>query len=656
MGSAIKRSAPTKSSQSKKLKTAEKPSIKKSKKAAPAPVSESESEDDLDQLSSDSEAEVAELMSTDSEAEANSDANSDSEAEAQSEDELDHLDNSDDDAQETTEGQEQAERDPNKKTSKEAHQEQKRLLKERKLARPLGEKIVHLKQLWEKLRVKRELPADVRKKLVEEIWEITKDNIKDLVFKHDSTRIIQTIFKYADKSKRVVITKSLQGSYYELAKSSYGKYLLVKILHYGSKEVRVDVLNELHGKFKNLMRHKEGAYVIEDAYKLYSNASQKKQIIREFFGSEFAVFRDAGKDMSLNDIIIETPDKRPIIMKNLFDTIKSCVTKGSIGFNIIHAAMLEFVKNMNSSEKEEFIDLVTEQFAEIVHTVEGSQVARYCLALATAKERKGLVRSLKPHVKALANDEYGNKVLITLFETVDDTVLVGKSFTPEFSENMSELIVSKYGRRPFLFLLLGRCNRYFTKIDLDEMAIFDELKKTTSKKDDLSRIQELNKLFAPIILNTIKTDCKELLLSNFGAQYVAEALLYAAGDKAEALKAVAAAFGGSTESSLHLIHEPFTGRTLRALIQEGHWNNKEKKVVTIEEPTGFKNLLVEQLSGHLEQWATGDGSFVVVSLLENLGADEKKQLAKGLKKYVRSIQTAAEEGNKGSALIVKALA
>ncbi|CAN6608171.1 pumilio homology domain family member 6 [Trichomonascus vanleenenianus] len=580
------------------------------------------------------------------------DESSDNEIDESSEDEDEDMEEGEDE-----EGDEEKnEQDAEAKAASRA--EQKRLKQERKLARPQGEKLQQIKQLWERLRVKKDTPGPVRTKLVNEIWGLVEDSIKDMVFKHDASRVIQTIFKYADKEKRIKITQALKGSYVELAKSSYGKYLLVKLMHYGSQQVRADVINELYGSFRKLMRHKEGAYVIEDCYRDYSTAAQKRQIIREFYGSEFAVFKDAAdKNMTLKDIITANPDKRPYLMRNLGETIKAAVQKGSIGFTIIHAAMLEYVKNMNSKEKEEFVDLVTEQFAEIVHTNEGSQVASRVLAMATAKERKNLVRALKAFASKCSEDEYGYFVMITLFNTVDDTVLVSKAFMPDFKENVVELMKSKMGRRPFIYLLAGRAPRYFQKPVQDKFDEVDELKKETSKKDDEARRTELRKAFAPLFMDAIKEHTEELLQDNLGAQFISEALLFCAdGDREGAVDAIISLLSsGSVSSDEHILkQQPFAQRMLKTLIQEGVWNGKEKKVEKAPSAIDFKSKLLPLVIEDPEAWATGEGSFVVVALLESLEKADKTKLAKALKKANKEIKAVAAE-NKGSKLILELL-
>lgn len=604
------------------------------------------------------------FASTDEEAEEEDDSDSDSDdmEMSDSDEEKEDVEEDDEDALDDDEEAGEEEATPGKSSAAESHAEQKRLLKERKLARPGGENIAQIKQIWERLRMNTGVKPAERKQLVEEIWAISKNDIKKLILKHDASRIIQTLFKYADKEKREIITKALKGNYYDLAISSYGKYLLVKMLHYGSAAVRQSIIDELHGRFRKLMRHKEGAYVLEDAYRDYSTAAQKRQIIQEFFGAEFAVFRDAAGTKTLKDIIEDTPEKRPIIMRNLNETITAAVNKGSIGFTVIHAAMLEYVNNLdtNNSEKTEFIDLIAEQFAEMVHTNEGAQVACKTLAMASAKEKKALLKSLKSFTDKLATDQYGHMVMMTAFDTIDDTKSVIKAFSGELAEKpVHELFMDKNGRRPFLYAMLGRDTRYFNKLVVEQLKQYDEVKKATgtAKKDDDLRLEEINKGMSPLILEAIANNPYELMNDTLGSQFISEALLSCDGDKEEAIAALCDVLSADPDGENHVIKQPNAQRALRTLIQQGHWNNKEKKVVKIETPINFGVKFYEAIGDHLVAWATSlDGAFVIVTLLEHLDDEKlKKALKKTLQSSKAEIAAAAEEGNKGSKLIVDLL-
>jgi pumilio family protein 6 len=50
-----------------------------------------------------------------------------------------------------------------------------------------------------------------------------RGKVKDIVFKHDASRIVQTVVKYGGQKERDEIAKELGGSYKELAQNKYSK-------------------------------------------------------------------------------------------------------------------------------------------------------------------------------------------------------------------------------------------------------------------------------------------------------------------------------------------------------------------------------------------------------------------------------------------------
>ena len=614
-----------------------------------------------------------------------SDVESDSEnaetSDSESEDELDKMDSSDDEDNEESDDDDNkaaksdSEENPDKKTSKEQHEEQRKLLKERKNKRKSGVEVERIKKLWERLRVKNPpLPKEVRDKLSNETWELCEGVLGDLVLKHDASRVVQTLVKYSSKERRDEICKELRPYYYKLATSAYGKYLLIKLLHYGSKESRAIIIKELHGKLRKLMRHREGAYVVEDMFVLYSTTKQRNLMIREFWGSQYAYFPDENDTRGIVEVCDESAEKKKLISGNLYGTIKASIEKGSIGFQILHAAMKEYVQIFEGQEVRDFIDLVTEQFASLVHTPEGCEVACIVLAKATAKERKGLLKSLREHAEALATNEHGQTVLQVIFMTVDDTVLVQKTFLPSYEDKMDSLLVNKYSRRPFVYLLNGLDKSYFSPLVLKDINRYLELSKETSKKPEAERRSQILKHFLPSFYNAFLKQPYEILGENMGAQFIQE-LLYnnefpevSTELREKSIDLIIDCVRGDLNNEDHLINRAFTPRLLKSLIQGGKWNKETKKVDEIPDISlglEFAAKFVLEIfdSGKdeaaLVSWITNkESSFVLVSLCDKFKRfpkhDVAKEFVKHLKKQKKTIKK-QEESNKGAKLLAKVL-
>ena len=53
--------------------------------------------------------------------------------------------------------------------------------------------------------------------------DVIRGKVKDIVLKHDASRIVQSAVKYGGQKERDEIAKELEGSYKELAQNKYSK-------------------------------------------------------------------------------------------------------------------------------------------------------------------------------------------------------------------------------------------------------------------------------------------------------------------------------------------------------------------------------------------------------------------------------------------------
>lgn len=252
---------------------------------------------------------------------------------------------------------------------------------------------------------------------------------------------------------------------------------------------------------------------------------------------------------------------------------------------------------------------------------------------------------------------------------VDDTVLMFKSFGPSVKEMLQSFAFDKYGRRPFLYIMLGLDGKYFSPIVKKDLEKYIELSKATSKKPFEQRRKELLNKFAPMYLSTISKYYDLLLSETLGCQFVNEVLvndeLYnELSDKdkerhQEIVDTIATYFKGDVSEESHPIHKPFSVRLLKSLIQGGKWNAKEKKLEPLQSVKGlgldfaqkFYDEIIDETN--LLEWInTPDSSFTIVAIFESLSKAKDKSFLKALKKVSKKINT-EDESNKGARLLVK---
>ncbi|KAF9300882.1 pumilio domain member 6 [Mortierella antarctica] len=506
--------------------------------------------------------------------------------------------------------------------TKEQNAQKKALRDERRSHKPNAELIYPAKKLWEKLRLK-ELPKAERQAVMKDMMDLITGKVQEIIFKHDMSRIIQSCLKHGNEAQRNIIAGELVGHYLTLSKSMYGRFIVVKILHYCQK-YREAIIKEFYGKVRQLIKHKEASEIIEDAYSTYANSAQRAALIQEFYGPEFRLFKIEDKK-TLSEILEQNPAKKDTIMKHLLDTLTGCMEKGTVGFSIVHRGLLEYFEHADAKGIQAMMDVMKEQAVEILHTKEGAQVAMFCLLYASPKDRKAMLKTMKPFVVKICKEEYGHMVMLRMFDVVDDTVLMSKAILTEIVKEMEDIAKDKFGRRVILYLLAGRSPKYISPQSIELLAKGDLVRANTSKKDAAVRSAELLGYISPALISMIASKARSLTNEPLACQVVFETLLHANGDKTPAVNALLELAGvdpsETTSETPNVLTTMPTDRLYKNLVMSDY------KAPKAEPSLHFAKALLSKISPYFGYYAE-HSAFLVLALLENpeTAAETKKFL------------------------------
>lgn len=547
------------------------------------------------------------------------------------------------------------------------------MAQERKAAKPLADEVQRTKKIWEKLRRKSHVPKEERKQLVEELYTIITGRIKDFVLKHDAVRAVQTAIKYSTAQQRKEIATELQGTYPQLAESRYAKFLIGKLLVQNDKDIRDMIVPEFYGRVRKMINHSEASWILDDIYRTVATKEQKAILLREWYGPEFSLkemTRDIEPTAELKQILENEPSKRGPIMKSLVDMIDSLVQKKMTGFTMLHDAMMQYFMAIQpgTSEFTEFFELIKgdeggDLMKNLAFTRSGARLVSLLLAHGSSKDRKQLMKMYKDTFLLMSGDPYAHVILLTAYDVIDDTKLVSKTIFPELlgekEEDMVQNTVAAVNnpnaRTTILYLFEGLSKSIFpasTSFTMDVLKEVHEIRKTTSKKDDEARRIELVTAISQQLLSIITVAPADLTSTAFGCQFVADVLLFGVGEKQKALEAIAESVGGNpneepAEDDLapktHISHTSAGGRMLKSLIQGGRFDRATGKVIPVDPPLEFSNILYPVIQTYIMDWATGTSSFVVVALTEVEDFDDVDELKTKLKKNKKLLEKATKE-------------
>lgn len=298
-----------------------------------------------------------------------------------------------------------------------------------------------------------------------------------------------------------------------------------------------------HGHVSKLLLHKYASGVIEDAFALYANAEDRQALVRDFYGKEFSLFSDdeSKKGKVLKDLLTdENQSKREMMMDNVRNTLQSIFEhsdKGAVSHSIVHRALweymsaLDFVYGQEEADKKRksLLEDCNDVLPEIVHTRDGSRAAREFIATTTAKERKVILRVIKPHIEKMATDDQAQFVLFTVLDAVDDTKALSQSVISPMTKSAEEIAFDKNGRRSLHYLTTPRSTKHFTPAFIATIAETDEALKRTSKKDLSTRRMEIVKASSGDLLKVVEELPRKLIMDAGGSLILTDIMLYTVG-------------------------------------------------------------------------------------------------------------------------------
>ncbi|KAJ8502883.1 hypothetical protein ONZ45_g11351 [Pleurotus djamor] len=448
-------------------------------------------------------------------------------------------------------------KDPN--TVREARKAQKALQDQRKAAKPNSDLLTSAKKVWSLAR-QRNIPPEERQKHVQNLMNVIRGKVKDIVFKHDASRIVQTVVRNGKQKERDEIAVELKGRYKDLAQNKYSKFLVSKLIRLCPTH-RASILTEFQGQVLRLLLHREASSVLADAFELYANSYERTILVREFYGKEATLFTSGNEDKEkaragLKGVLnASNPEQRKRIMnatKESLFTVFNNSDKGAVSHAIVHRALWEYMTTVNElddeSEREklrrEVFECCQDVLAEMVHTKDGSRVVREFLAFGTAKDRKTVMKALKPHIERICLDEEAQFVVFTALDVIDDTKQVAK--TLRFS-----LKLIQYDRKRV-------------------------------KKEPGVREEEIREAASEELVSWVSKNAEAIAREPGGSLVVAEVMLSATGDKSLAtdalLQAISTPYPSADTSEPHIIDLPHGSRLYKTLLQGGHFNHNTKEV------------------------------------------------------------------------------
>lgn len=506
------------------------------------------------------------------------------------------------------------------------------------------------KQLGEKLR-RVDCSKLERKRLILKAHDLLKTNYNKIIFTHDMSRIIQWIFKYSDAEIRQAISKELKPSFLSMIESKYARNCIKTMLKYGSQETRHEIISTCYGNIVRFMSHSVSAPLLELMYSTWATEIEKRYFKQEFYGDMYKQAKDK-KIKTLSDTYVIAEDMKAATLSAVKGNLMRILNKKFLNSTLLHCVLLEFLNNCSLEDKKEIIAMLKSSMVELSQTKFGSQVAVICIWHGSNKDRKIIMKSIKGNIKNISMSEYGYLILLALFDSVDDTVLIKKIIFSEIQNDLTDIALSDHGKHVILYLVARRNSHYFAPSIVKYLEQGDN--NATSKKPAHIREKELLDLISDSLLESVIINTP-IWMSNSSIAMITLAILKV-GTKEKLEKAFEAITIFITDLKSKIKegdeeYKPVEHAGLHMMLKKLIQNDKELQE---KGESTFGKILVNHLETNIiEEWIECNrGCFLFVLLLENGTVPTVNTILSKLKPVMNILKS---KSNPGAKILLKKL-
>jgi len=344
------------------------------------------------------------------------------------------------------------------------------------------------------------------------------------------------------------------------------------------------------------------------------------------------------------DILEKYPNRKMDCVKNLQRNVEILIRKGTFNHSLAHTVIYNYLLVAEAKQRTEVIEQLRDALVHMAHSREGAYAALHCVWHGTAKDRKAIIKNFKTFMLKTAQEEYGHMVLLGIFDSVDDTKIVGKAVIGELLENVEELFHNKFGVRVLKYLFSGRDPTYLNK---DMVAILEKGDGNEhSKKERSVRHKELLTVAAPPVLSFI---CQKIpdMLYDAPTTITVTCIINSSPPCTELhnlldslAKLVTKPFSKGDDSP-NLVENSGSSMMIRKILA------KDKERSERKEKT-FSSFILKHLEEEgVESWLQCNrGCFLLVNLWDTGLSDVQKTLKTKLKPYDKLLKKQDTQGSK----------
>ncbi|KAI5651701.1 hypothetical protein NE865_00038 [Phthorimaea operculella] len=486
---------------------------------------------------------------------------------------------------------------------------------------------------------RKSVKPDFRLASCKELHKIVKGQYKSIALTHDLSRVIQVLLKHSPDDIKTEITEELLDIIVPMVQSKYAHHSVKRILKYGTDFIRHEVIKRFYGHIMSIASHAISAPVLDYAYGEFATKKEKIHMQQEFYGEMYRNTKDA-KVKTLSDAYKDSPEMRGAVLQACKANIQKILDKNLHDGELLHSVLYDYIRECSAEDRAELISTLSPLIVPISNSLPGVNAASLCVWQGTNKDKKTILKVVKEHAVELSKHKTGYRLLITIFDSVDDTVLVKKAIVAALASNLQDIAKDHWGNMTLHWLVKPKDPTIFHPTFIKFLE--EGMKSSTSKKDPEIRVAELREGILPALTKDIQEN-PDFWLSSKIIMLLAVAVV-SIESSAETLQALAKSICNASwrvttnEQELLAVEDAGIHMCLKKLAAL----DKDKSEGTLGE------AVAEHLDGDtLVKWLpTNRGCFFLLKLIELNSDSVANKIIKKLKPHTGILKQQSSEGAK----------
>lgn len=399
-----------------------------------------------------------------------------------------------------------------------------------------------------------------RVKLVDRCFALLGEELRIAYRKHDLCRVLQACLKYGSQTQQHKLVQRMGGEFGDILLDKYSAHLGVKLYKVAAEKAPLlaDALSRARILAAHPVIYSQGGVKFLEF--LFEHGKKKDVEAAILYGSPTATWT------SFTEFVESGTEEAKESLKNVRKLAHKIMRKERFNYHVLQHIVAEYLPCAKPDERADLLSFCHTNMASLFTSRPGVRLAVLAVSIAESKERKEIMKNVKPHVPGMVHSQ-GYLFLMKLLEVVDDfqklnSLILRVSASQEISTSIEEFVTVGSGVKVLMSLFPIERQKYLS--DSEVQLLSEDLNKSSKKDPEIRQTQLRNELL-PRIIWGLQQKLPEVVKENLASRLLVTVIAQCQLENYDCQSLAERVSGLFTD--LEILDDPVAHRTLKRIVE-----------------------------------------------------------------------------------------